>query len=183
MESQNCYIEFKISDYEKFNDLKKVFELFKTAKNNQEPKSEKFDVVFVGHFEDDGRDEVFKYLIENGVNLKIFGPEKMGLRLVTKKIRLSLVNQEKILRGLSRYLLHQIFQLFIGFIDSFNIILFQLAVKGLHQFWIGFPIGIVYFVNRAVVQFHHLINDSHGLHFLAIEGLYEIDAVTDHLGR
>ena len=42
MESQNCYIEFKISDYEKFNDLKKVFELFKTAKNNQEPKSEKF---------------------------------------------------------------------------------------------------------------------------------------------
>lgn len=34
-----------------------------------------FDVVFVGHFENDGRDIYLKYLIEEGVNLKIFGPE------------------------------------------------------------------------------------------------------------
>jgi spore maturation protein CgeB len=33
------------------------------------------DVVFIGHFEDDMRDEIFKFMIENGVNLKIYGPE------------------------------------------------------------------------------------------------------------
>lgn len=35
----------------------------------------KYDVVFVGHFEDDGRDVYLKYLIDNGINLRIFGPE------------------------------------------------------------------------------------------------------------
>lgn len=38
-------------------------------------KKKEYDVVFVGHFEDDGRDLYLRYLIENGVNLKIFGPE------------------------------------------------------------------------------------------------------------
>lgn len=33
------------------------------------------DVSFVGHFEDDGRDECLKYLIDNGVRVKIFGGE------------------------------------------------------------------------------------------------------------
>lgn len=33
------------------------------------------DVVFVGHFEDDGRDQMFKQLLELGINLKIYGPE------------------------------------------------------------------------------------------------------------
>jgi spore maturation protein CgeB len=33
------------------------------------------DVVFIGHFEDDGRDALLKKILESGVNLKIFGPE------------------------------------------------------------------------------------------------------------
>lgn len=33
----------------------------------------KNDVVFVGHFENDGRDELLKKIIENGINLKLFG--------------------------------------------------------------------------------------------------------------
>ena len=42
--------------------------------------------------------------------------------------------------------------------------------------FVGMQIG-----TDSGVQFYYLVNDSHGLHFLAIEGLYEIDAVTDHL--
>lgn len=31
------------------------------------------DVIFIGHFEDDGRDEAIKMLIDEGVNLKLYG--------------------------------------------------------------------------------------------------------------
>lgn len=33
------------------------------------------DVVFIGHFENDGRDKIFEYLLDNGIKLKIYGPE------------------------------------------------------------------------------------------------------------
>jgi spore maturation protein CgeB len=33
----------------------------------------KHDVVFIGHFENDGRDDILKYLIENKINIKLFG--------------------------------------------------------------------------------------------------------------
>lgn len=33
------------------------------------------DVVFIGHYENDGRDLYLKYLIDNGISVKIFGPE------------------------------------------------------------------------------------------------------------
>ncbi|MFZ2189836.1 MAG: glycosyltransferase [Candidatus Magasanikiibacteriota bacterium] len=33
----------------------------------------KSDVIFVGHFEDDGRDEYIKFLFDNRVNIKLFG--------------------------------------------------------------------------------------------------------------
>lgn len=39
--------------------------IFNNKKNN--------DVVFVGHFEDDKRDEYLKFLFENGIDIKIFG--------------------------------------------------------------------------------------------------------------
>lgn len=32
------------------------------------------DVIFIGHFENDGRDEAILHLINNGINLKLFGP-------------------------------------------------------------------------------------------------------------
>lgn len=35
----------------------------------------KHDVVFVGHFENDGREKLFEYLLENGVQLRIYGPD------------------------------------------------------------------------------------------------------------
>lgn len=34
-----------------------------------------YDVVFIGHYENDGRDQYIKYLIDNNVNIKLFGPE------------------------------------------------------------------------------------------------------------
>jgi len=33
----------------------------------------KYDVIFIGHWENDGRDEIIKYLIENGIKIKLFG--------------------------------------------------------------------------------------------------------------
>lgn len=33
------------------------------------------DVIFIGHFEDDGRDEYIKTLLDAGINFKLFGPE------------------------------------------------------------------------------------------------------------
>ncbi|PZM82063.1 MAG: hypothetical protein DKM50_04780 [Candidatus Margulisiibacteriota bacterium] len=33
------------------------------------------DVSFIGHYENDGRDEVIKYLLDNGINLTLNGPE------------------------------------------------------------------------------------------------------------
>jgi len=35
----------------------------------------KYDVVFIGHWEDDKRDEIIKYLLDNGINIKLFGTE------------------------------------------------------------------------------------------------------------
>ena len=33
----------------------------------------KTDVVFIGHFENDGRDEIMRYLLENNIDLRIYG--------------------------------------------------------------------------------------------------------------
>lgn len=40
------------------------------------PANKKFacDVIFIGHFEDDGRDQVIKHLMDNGVDVKLYGP-------------------------------------------------------------------------------------------------------------
>jgi len=42
MNNTNCYIEFDIDYTEKYNDLKHTFELLKQAKNDCEPKNDKF---------------------------------------------------------------------------------------------------------------------------------------------
>ena len=34
----------------------------------------KYDVIFIGHFENDNRDLTIRYLMENGINIRIFGP-------------------------------------------------------------------------------------------------------------
>jgi len=35
----------------------------------------KCEVIFIGHWENDGRDETIKYLLDNGINIKLFGME------------------------------------------------------------------------------------------------------------
>lgn len=35
----------------------------------------KYEVVFIGHYEDDGRDEWIKYLLDQGISLTLYGPE------------------------------------------------------------------------------------------------------------
>lgn len=42
MQNQNCFIEFDIQSEQNFNDLKHTFDLFKEAKNNQQPRPEEF---------------------------------------------------------------------------------------------------------------------------------------------
>ncbi len=44
------------------------------------------DVVFIGHFENDGRDKMINYLIKNDINVKVFGG-KWEKSLVPKKHR------------------------------------------------------------------------------------------------
>lgn len=47
----------------------------------------KNDVVFIGHYENDIRDEYLEYLILNGINIKIFGPANWSKsRIIQKKI-------------------------------------------------------------------------------------------------
>lgn len=41
---------------------------------NNQKKQYKYDVVFIGHYEDDGRDEIIKEIIEAGFQLQLFGP-------------------------------------------------------------------------------------------------------------
>lgn len=42
--------------------------------NKEEIKKYGCDVVFIGHFEDDGRKEVLEKIIKKGINLRVFGP-------------------------------------------------------------------------------------------------------------
>jgi hypothetical protein len=42
MESQNCFVEFEISDFEKFDDLQRIFEIIKVAKNEGKPNEDAF---------------------------------------------------------------------------------------------------------------------------------------------
>lgn len=47
MINQNCYLEFEIGDYGKFNSLRQTFELIKTVKHNEEPQH---DAFWLNHF-------------------------------------------------------------------------------------------------------------------------------------
>jgi len=42
---------------------------------NLQNKKYKYDVVFIGHFEDDGRDEAIKLLVDNGIDIRLYGTE------------------------------------------------------------------------------------------------------------
>ena len=57
------------------------------------------DVVFIGHYENDKRDYLFNYLIENGVNLEIYGPDweksKLYKLFKSKKVIFPPLNIEK----------------------------------------------------------------------------------------
>jgi len=65
-----------IEDYKKigFNNTS-LLRSYYIKENNFyiENSQKKYDVIFIGHFENDGRDEILKYLIENDIKVQIFG--------------------------------------------------------------------------------------------------------------
>lgn len=57
---------------------------FPISLNIEEKEVYSTDVVFVGHFEDDGRDSAVLTLIENGINLKIWGSDEWNQSEILK---------------------------------------------------------------------------------------------------
>ncbi|MEI7451744.1 MAG: glycosyltransferase [Candidatus Falkowbacteria bacterium] len=75
------YRQKNIEDYKKIN-YKKVsilrsYYIKNDNFNVSSLPSDKYkcDVIFIGHFEDDGRDEYIKMLLDANIDLKLFGPE------------------------------------------------------------------------------------------------------------
>ena len=73
-----CYRPKNISDLHSqqiFNCsiLKPYFIASNNFETNTDFNSRKHDVVFAGHFEDDGRDETIKHLVDNKINIALFG--------------------------------------------------------------------------------------------------------------
>lgn len=66
--------DYKAISYEKVSLLRSYYLKDKNFYMD-DLKTEKYkcDVIFIGHFEDDGRDEAIKLLIENGVDIKLYG--------------------------------------------------------------------------------------------------------------
>ena len=97
-------------DYQQigFNNTSLFRSYFIKSLNFPTSKRYKYDVVFIGHFENDNRDLWLKFLLDNGVNLKIFGPEwhrsslynffteKMGTIIPLKKEYNQTLNDAKI---------------------------------------------------------------------------------------
>lgn len=75
-----AYREKNIEDYKKsgFCRVSILRSYYRKEQNyfiEKQDNKYKCDVVFIGHFENDGRDESIKYLIENHIDIKLFGPE------------------------------------------------------------------------------------------------------------
>lgn len=75
-----CYRNKNINDYQNIgiHNLSLLKSYFIKGDNylfNNEFLSRGIDVVFIGHFENDNRDEVLKYLIQNGITLKLYGTD------------------------------------------------------------------------------------------------------------
>lgn len=70
------YRQKNINDYRKlgYENVSLLRSYYLKENNFYIPNSEKvYDVVFIGHFEDDGRDQYILHLLNNNVNVKIFG--------------------------------------------------------------------------------------------------------------
>ena len=65
-----------IEDYKKYNSNVSLLMPWYSSSRNYKKKDVKkdIDIIFIGHFEDDGRYECIKHLVDNGVNVKLFGP-------------------------------------------------------------------------------------------------------------
>lgn len=71
-----CYRHKNIIDLDRIGFNKTSLLRSYYLKNNNYPiaKDNLSDVVFIGHFEDDGRDKSIKSLIENGFKVELYGP-------------------------------------------------------------------------------------------------------------
>lgn len=65
-----------IVDYRKigFSNVSLLRSYYIESQNYLIPETERiYDVVFIGHYENDGRDEAIKYLLDNGIRIRLFG--------------------------------------------------------------------------------------------------------------
>ncbi len=68
--------DYKALGYERVSLLRSYYLKSNNYHIENLPKDDyKCDVVFIGHFEDDRRDEAIKLLIENGIDVKLYGTE------------------------------------------------------------------------------------------------------------
>jgi spore maturation protein CgeB len=70
------YRQANIKDYKAmgYHNVSLLRSYYIKEKNSPIPNAtKKYDVIFIGHFEDDTRDETVKYLLDNGINIKLFG--------------------------------------------------------------------------------------------------------------
>ena len=63
--------DYKAIDYKNVSLLRSYY--IKENNFNISDIKKKYDVVFIGHWEDDNRDEMIKYLIDNNIDMKLFG--------------------------------------------------------------------------------------------------------------
>lgn len=71
------YRQKNLKDYKKlgYENISLLRSYYLKEKNYYIPNSEKlYDVIFIGHFEDDGRDEYILNLLKNDIKVKVFGP-------------------------------------------------------------------------------------------------------------
>lgn len=70
-----CYRHKNISDYHKigYEKVSLLRSYYLKDKNFPIDIKSKYDVIFIGHFENDSRDEYIKILIDNNINVKLYG--------------------------------------------------------------------------------------------------------------
>jgi spore maturation protein CgeB len=86
-----AYRPSNISDLIRYGSIKTKLLLpyFIDGLHNQEISVNKeYDVIFMGHYENDGRDDFINYLIKNGINVKVFG-DKLWKKSKIPKMHIS----------------------------------------------------------------------------------------------
>ena len=64
-------IDYKNINYKNISLLRSYY--IKEKNYFIENTEKKYDIIFIGHFENDNRDETIKYLLDNGIKIQVFG--------------------------------------------------------------------------------------------------------------